>query len=397
MRYRLATACGAILVFLGVLPLLGDTTAVVRSATCVQVRVGPRANARSIDCIAPDTAVRITASSPYWRRVAYRARQGWVAKKYLRLTSAAPRGTEEQWLEIHIIDVGQGDGIWIHTPDDGAANGSFEGKNIIIDGGPDRSDANNALLTYVRKLAHEGAVIDTLIITHPHADHYRGAIGILQHYDVTTILDAGYPKGGTEYLAFKEKLRTKEGATALFGAGEFRRLRWGDELTAEILYAYGTPGVELGTKDNTKENNSSIVLRLQYGEHSFLFMGDAEGKERDGSVTDAEYVEKFLLQTPDRLKATVLKIAHHGSETSSTIPFIAAVDPEILIVSSARKDFGRNDRHVFLPDDSTLERYCCHNPPCVSTAPTKTTKRKAARKSMTRTVITWSFARMAKQ
>jgi competence protein ComEC len=114
----------------------------------------------------------------------------------------------------------------------------------------------------------------------------------------------------------------------------------------------------LGTKDNTIENNSSIVLRLQYGEDVFLFMGDAEGKDREDDPHPPQYVEKILLDTvPERLDATVLKIAHHGSETSSTTRFIEAVDPEIVVVESGRHSF----RGTFLPDSATLQRYCDHN------------------------------------
>jgi competence protein ComEC len=111
---------------------------------------------------------------------------------------------------------------------------------------------------------------------------------------------------------------------------------------------------------NTLENNASIVLRLVYGGHSFLFMGDAEGKDRDDTADRPRYVEKILLETvpPDRLKSTVLKLGHHGSETSSTLPFLRAVDPEIVLVSSGRKRFGR----TFIPDASTLARYCAYNP-----------------------------------
>lgn len=107
------------------------------------------------------------------------------------------------------------------------------------------------------------------------------------------------------------------------------------------------------------ENNSSIVLRVQYGEHVFLFMGDAEGKERNDDPSTPKYVEKILLDNdPSRLKANLLKIAHHGSETSSTLPFIQAVNPDIVIVQSGRKKFGTR----FLPDLSTLQRYCANNP-----------------------------------
>ena len=72
-----------------------------------------------------------------------------------------------------MVDVGQGEGIWIHTFDDNIpGNGRYEGYNIIVDGGPNGLDPTNELLRYVRNVAHPGAVIDALIITHPHIDHF---------------------------------------------------------------------------------------------------------------------------------------------------------------------------------------------------------------------------------
>jgi beta-lactamase superfamily II metal-dependent hydrolase len=89
-------------------------------------------------------------------------------------------------------------------------------------------------------------------------------------------------------------------------------------------------------------------------------MGDAEGKDREDDPEPPQYVEKILLDTmPEKLKATVLKIAHHGSETSSTAKFIQAVDPEIIVVESGRHPFGSGQ--TFLPDSTTLQRYCDHN------------------------------------
>ncbi len=87
-------------------------------------------------------------------------------------------------------------------------------------------------------------------------------------------------------------------------------------------------------------------------------MGDAEGKERGDSPATPKYAEARLLSGGADLASTVLKIAHHGSETSSTLPFINAVNPDYVIVQSGRKCF--NGTH--LPDMSTLQRYCAHNP-----------------------------------
>jgi competence protein ComEC len=143
------------------------------------------------------------------------------------------------------------------------------------------------------------------------------------------------------------------------GRATFGTPNWGSELQVRFLYAYTGRDAGFGSEDNTRENNASIVFRIQYGTQSILFMGDAEGKDREDSADVAQYAERFLLDSvsPAALKSTVLKIAHHGSETSSTDPFIAAVSPTHLVVSSGRKKFKTR----FLPDRTTLQRYCTHN------------------------------------
>jgi competence protein ComEC len=89
-------------------------------------------------------------------------------------------------------------------------------------------------------------------------------------------------------------------------------------------------------------------------------MGDAEGKDRADGADTPKYAERFLLDSvgASALRSTVLKIAHHGSETSSTIPFINAVDPDYVVVSSGRRSYAG----TFLPDATTIERYCAHKP-----------------------------------
>jgi len=101
-----------------------------------------------------------------------------------------------------------------------------------------------------------------------------------------------------------------------------------------------------------------MVLKITYGEQSFLFMGDAEGKTRTSSPNTPKYVEKKLLAGNHNLKVSLLKIAHHGSETSSTVPFIQAVDPNHVVIQSGRKCF----RGRILPDITTLNRYCENSP-----------------------------------
>lgn len=351
---------------------LGQDSYVVTpsAAPCLRLRSEPNDSATKLDCLAPGTRVTLLEVVPYWRKVRLEdGRDGWVAKKFLSPATSPPPAPPpvpiplNAFLEVHIVDVGQGDGIWIHTFDDGIdGNGIFEGRNIIVDGGPNSADNKNEMRRYLEERAHHNAVVDTLILTHPHDDHYPGAEGIARHFEIRNYYDPGFPKGGSEYPAFLNEVRNAsvngQPIKVMVGKQTFEPLSWGQEVRAEILYAY--PGIPDGLgSDSTLENNASIVFRLEYGNHSFLFMGDGEGKKRDDLPDTAQFIEKFLLDTvPQKLKSTVLKIAHHGSETSSTLPFIQAVDPEIIVVSSGRKKF--NSR--FLPDASTLKRYCCHNP-----------------------------------
>lgn len=339
-------------------------------AACLTVRVRPESSAPAIACLKPGTGVEGIGTTPYWRQVQLEDdRTGWAAKKFLELTGTPPVAPstddrDDAWLEVHVVDVGQGDGIWIHTFDDNIpGNGRYEGYNIIVDGGPNGTDNANELLRYVRKEAHPGAVIDALIITHPHVDHFPGARGILKHFEVREFYDSGYPKDSLTWRRFRALVdaETFEGrpTTKHVGRASFGTPDWGSELQVRFLYAYTGRDSGFGSEAQTRENNASIVFRIQYGTQSILFMGDAEGKDRDDSADVAQYAERFLLDSvgPAALKSTVLKIAHHGSETSSTDPFIAAVSPTHLVVSSGRKKF----KSRFLPDRTTLQRYCDHN------------------------------------
>ena len=382
-RRRRSTPGLPLLVTLGCLSLFSaavaqdPVTCVVRDTAtpCLKVRSDSSTATEPFECISPGTVVTVIASVPYWRKVNLPdGRSGWVAKMYLEPATAPTPGPapapppSDAWLEVHFVDVGQGDGIWIHTFDDGIdGNGKFEGLNIVIDGGPDSSDSTNQMLKYLQAHGHDGAVLDALIVTHPHDDHYPGADGLRRHFTIHDYYDPGYPKQGVAYPAFLAAVQQDQTAGRIgqvhLGKQQFGSLDWGSEITAEILYSYPGSSTGLGS-GNTLENNSSIVLRLQYGSRSFLFMGDGEGKSRTGSADQPKYVEEDLLGSvaSDKLKSTVLKIGHHGSETSSTVPFITAVDPEIVVVSSGRKNYqGSGSTPVFLPKDSTLRRCCCHN------------------------------------
>lgn len=351
---------------------------VVKSeSTCVFVRSDHDINSTAKDCLNPGTPVTVIGSFPFWREIRYdNNKHGWIAKKFIVPATVAPPDNsstipDTAFLKIHFIDVGQGDAIWIQTYDDLIdGNGKFEGRSIIIDGGPYSGNTNNPVLSYIEGVGHHGADIEALIVTHPHTDHFKGSMAIAKHFNIKHYYDPGYPNTKETYLSFLDIVKGKDGVPAKaehihIGKESFGELNWGSELKVEVLYSWeGNPNNILGnanSDEGTVENNASTVLRIQYGDHVFLFMGDAEGKERDDDPSTPQFVEKILLdnsETVPKLKANLLKIAHHGSETSSTTPFIQAVNPDVVIVQSGRKKFGTR----FLPDHSTLLRYCANNP-----------------------------------
>jgi competence protein ComEC len=360
-RLRAAVGAVAMLFMAGVVARAqSDTLLVSPTATpCLVVRAGPTTDAAKRTCMVPGTRVLADSSVPYWRWVTLPdGTQGWSAKKFL-VGANDPDTTK--WLEVDFVDVGQGDGILIRTADDHVVgNDRYDGRTIVIDGGPNKQDATNAMYQFMASALAPATPIDALIVTHPHDDHYPGAWGLLAHYPVNDYYDSGFPAAGVEWSRFMTAMRGAKGAAGAatrlhIGAAKLGTPDWGSELKAEFLYAYPGDSAGLGT-GNTLENNASIVLKLTYGEISFLFMGDAEGKERGDPPSVPKYVEARLLAHPERLKANVLKIAHHGSETSSTLPFINAVDPDYVVVMSGRKKFSTR----FLPDSSALQRYCDH-------------------------------------
>jgi competence protein ComEC len=218
-------------------------------------------------------------------------------------------------LQIHALDVGQGDAILITTP---------EQHHILVDGGP-----GNAVLTALPKvLPYLFGEIDLMILTHPHADHVNGLIPILDRMKVKAVLLAGSEYESEAYAAFLKKISDKK--IPVYIADDQRDFKLGDTMI-DVLF----PFENIGEIDNV--NNASVVMKITNGEDEILLSGDAEIEE-----------ESQLLGLD--LDADILKAGHHGSRTSSTTEFLSEVSPEIMIISSGEgNDYGH-------PHSETLEK-----------------------------------------
>lgn len=222
-------------------------------------------------------------------------------------------------LAVNVIDVGQGDAILIRTPR----------QVTLVDSGD--VPARGKLVAYIKKQGI--TTIDTLIITHPHADHLGGATAILDNFTVRRIYDSGQTATSALYRQYLAAVKKKNIPFALLAADQEVDIGGG---TLKILNPPAAPfGGESGV------NNNSIVARLIYGNFAMLLAGDAEQE------AEAAMVKKYGAN----LKSQILKSGHHGSRTSSSPAFLKAVAPETVIISVG----AGNEYHH--PHPSLLKRY----------------------------------------
>ena len=204
--------------------------------------------------------------------------------------------TEETFFDIHFIDVGQAD----------AALVVCDGETMLIDGG-NRADSQ-LIYTY---LQNEGIThLDYVVATHAHEDHVGGLPGALNYATVGTALCSVEYYDSDVFETFVAQLAKQGKQIEVPEAGD--------------VFELGSAQVQvLGpVRESDEPNNMSLVLRVVYGNTSFLFTGDAE-REEEQDILEAGFI----------LDSTVLKVGHHGSENSTTYPFLREVMPEYAVIS----------------------------------------------------------------
>ncbi len=215
-------------------------------------------------------------------------------------------------LHVTLLDVGQGDAIFIQTP---------SGKQVLVDGGP----SETVLLSQLgRQMPFWDRTLDVVVLTHPDADHITGLVPVLERYQVGTVIFREMERA-TDVYEYWLQLLQSEGATVYQGEAGLR-ITLDEGLDMIVLH----PGVKLVDGTDADVNNNSVLVRLAYGEVSVLLTGDIEA-----------VVEHQLVTEGVPLASTVLKAAHHGSCSSTTQEFLEAVAPEMVVISvGADNDFG---------------------------------------------------------
>lgn len=216
-------------------------------------------------------------------------------------------------MEIHFIDVGQGDATLIKSGD----------KAMLIDAGTE--DKGTAIQNYLTK---QGVTsLDYLVLTHPDSDHIGGAPVIITKFEIGNVLMSGFEKDNHTYQKLIQALDDK-------------RLKWIEPRQGDVFTLGEGSFVITGPSESYEDpNNSSLSLLLSYGNTKALFTGDAE-----------EEAETALLDAGIDLSADLYKAGHHGSKSSTSEAFLKAVNPVAAVISC---EAGNSYGH---PHAQTLNR-----------------------------------------
>ena len=224
--------------------------------------------------------------------------------------------------ELHMIDVGQGDALALRTN---------RGNWILFDAGRSwqRGDAGRSVIVpYVRR---RGGNVVALVLSHPHSDHVGGAASVVRWLTPAEVWDPAYVSPTRSY---SHALRSIANS-----AIHWQRVDPGDSLVADGVVVNFLAPDSAWAAQLADPNEASAVAMARYGQVRFLLTGDAESAE-----------EQWLLQHGPSINADVLKVAHHGSSTSSGEAFLAAVSPRVALISVGAENAYRH------PSQSVLDR-----------------------------------------
>ena len=212
----------------------------------------------------------------------------------------------EDKLVVAFLDVGQGDAIFIETPN---------GIQALIDGG----GSNRVMLELGSMMPFGDQTLDLIIATHPDKDHIGGLIPVLENYEVEKILESPIETDTKVFGLLKDAISKEQGGRVFAEAGD---IIWLDQPRGIYLKILSVGGV------GKKTNEAAIVAELHYGETEFLLTADI------GALTEAELMKNWGAE----IDTDILKVAHHGSRYSTTSEFLELASPAIAVISAGAKN-----------------------------------------------------------
>ncbi len=217
--------------------------------------------------------------------------------------------TDEQ-LRVHFLDVGQGDSIFVELPDK---------KTLLIDAG--EKSCGEGVSDYINARGFD--TVDYLVATHPHSDHIGGMAYIVDNMNIGSVFMPRVSSNTKTYENLLESIYDKD--------LKITCARAGCVISENSSYKIEVLAPDVIDEDNL--NNCSAVIKLECGNAEFLFMGDAENEEIENINAD--------------LSCDVLKVGHHGSETSTSLEFIERANPDYAVISvGADNGYGHPDKYV---------------------------------------------------
>ncbi len=240
-----------------------------------------------------------------------------VQKLLLVAARLLPGALRAEEMTVYFFDVGQGDAALVVSP---------VGKTVLIDGGP--PSAGPALGARLKKILN--APVDLVVLSHPHLDHLGGLAEAIRSMGARMFMEPNFNHPSPAYEKLLDTLKERN-VKLMIGEGG-RNIGLGGGANLKLLLP-SEPYIQ-GSRSDV--NSNSIIARLSWENVSFLFTGDAERP-----------TEQRLLGLGEDLRATVLKVAHHGSRHTTSSDFLAKVKPEAAVIScGAGNDYGHPTREA---------------------------------------------------
>lgn len=238
----------------------------------------------------------------------------------ITLISFKAKASYDGLLRVFVLDVGQGDAIFIQAPN---------GNQVLVDGGPDAG----VLDELAKVMPPTDRSLDAIIVSHPHADHIGGLPAVLEQYDVGAIIEAGENYDSSIFRTWHQAV-DREGAQKIDATAGLT-LNLGQDLAITVLH----PLQSAAGVTTKSPHDYNVTAMLKYGQMEILLTGDMEAD-----------VEQELIAVGINLDTDILKVGHHGSKTSTSSSLLNSATPEVAVISVGNKNrYGH-------PHPTTLQR-----------------------------------------